>query len=413
MIDVFYGEFGFVSTALNVGLNTCCHNCIYCFANGKKAGRRSALSRIKRLVDADGETGNALGALYRAGYPVSMCNETDILSPNNVREAFAVLSLFSRRNTPVLALTKGGARTDEDELISRLAEKGNSILYVSVTCGDDDTCRRIEPGAFPTSARLDLLRRASRAGVPCICALNPLFKPWMPEDRAVDIMRQCQDAGINMFLIHALRLSAQQRKCGAFDADTLGILKRREQYDYANQVMCTGYIDLKADVYAPGCPFPSTDYFTTQERVFGKRWPVLHDFIKWSAEKQYSAKKRMIFTAKDFESALMAGREELYGMGLDMCHTVLAQSMATFRDNPLMQRKVSISRFLKCLWNDHRFRFFSPRLNLTFQTAINGDGKPWRDMDGNILLVRDGCPHFDGDREVVLDEEEVRDYVRQ
>lgn len=414
MIDVFYGEFTFVPEAINIGLNRCAHACCYCFANGKKGCRESALGRIRKLVDSEpGERADALAQLYHADYPVSMCNETDVLSPNNVREAFAVLRLLDRRNTPVLALTKGGAREDEDELIARLAAKRNSILYVSVTCAEDDVCRKVEPGANPTSARMDLLRRARAAGVPCICALNPLWEEWMPEESAMGIMRQCMDMGISMFLLHALHLSAAQRKAGVLDANGLAVLRSGAQFDYVNRLTFRAIAELGADAYQPGCPFPRTEYFNKQGAIFGKRMPVLHDFIQYASAKQRASHTRVFFRFEEFERALMSGREELYGFNLDFSRTVLSMNMAAFRENPMLQRKVSVSRFLRSLWNDKRYRFFSPSANLGFQMVVCGDGKPLRDEHGDIVLCRDGEPHGADDRTVIVEEKEVFNDVQR
>lgn len=389
MIEFFWGELFYSSAALNINLNTCDHACRYCYAKARRKSRKTNLAKIKKLVD--GEVGGIMQQVYDLGYPVLMSNETDVLSRNNVREALAIIKLFSRRDTPMEILTKGGRREDEDALIKAMAAKRHKLLYVSITTADDETSKKVEPGAPPTSARLDLIRRAKAAGVEVEVGFNPWHEPWMPPDGHRRIIGGLLQTGVRMMFFNRLHLSNWQRD----SQEMLSVMSKNEIEAVANRrrspkaAMILEAHRMGAAAFELACPV-GVDYFRLRREALGKAFPATGEFTAWAMEK-FKAQSRdvekrqpMDFTFTDFTNILFGGdRADLLTLDGRFAEFLILRNFAAYVGNPRNQKIRRFDELARLVWNDARFKEFTPQRSFIFN-PIGEDEK------GDVILRIDG-----------------------
>ena len=203
MITPFYGELLLQPIPLELSLNYCSHKCAYCFANLNKPDRRAAPQSIVNLLAEMDERETVEAQLLRRRYPVMMSNKVDPFAASNWRLSLQILELFAALKIPVAFQTKGGKGIDEAmELI------GPSCFYVTITCADDETCRRIEPGAPLVSERLTMMRMLRERGHHVWVGANPLVRQWIPDVKS--FAKRLADEGVKDVWSEVLHLSSDQ-----------------------------------------------------------------------------------------------------------------------------------------------------------------------------------------------------------
>jgi DNA repair photolyase len=108
---------------------------------------------------------------------VAIGTATDAYQPCEGRYRLTRRCLEALRDadTPVSIVTKSTLILRDRDLLSDLAQGPGATVYFTITTLDPDLWRLIEPGTPPPSKRLDVLRRLSRAGVPCGVFLAPIL----------------------------------------------------------------------------------------------------------------------------------------------------------------------------------------------------------------------------------------------
>ena len=79
-----------------------------------------------------------------------------------------------------------------------------------MTCADDDMSTKVEPGAPPTSERLDWAVHLAEMGYMVILAFNPLVEKWMPQKALENILDVSILAGIRNFYFDSLHLEKKR-----------------------------------------------------------------------------------------------------------------------------------------------------------------------------------------------------------
>lgn len=394
MVSFFWGELLAHPAAINIDLNTCAHACCYCYANARRTARRTNLNAVRRLCS--GEMGGIMGQVWRMGYPVTLCNNTDPLSENNAREALAIVRMINREGRPLYIMTKGGRREDEDELLRLLADNGHAMLYVSISAATDEIAAKTEPGAVPISARLDLLRRAHEMGIGTEVGFNPFYPGWWPEKTHGEMQDRLLGMGLRTWFynkLHLSRFQADDPRCTAvLTADEIKGIRARNAFD---DVFCGAILDALnkgADVYEMGLPSGRTNYFENILKALGKAMPATGEFIvaairKWRAQAvAWEERKPMEFHYEDFERVILEGREDLLDLEGRYAEFFLLRDIAAF-STPRVKRIRTFREFLKEAWNNPRIKCFSPRANVAFGVREEPDA------NGDAVLYIDGERH--------------------
>ena len=207
-MDALVGLFGGHPVPLEYSGVDCSNNCLYCFAKAyscKESDYRKFQSLIRNL-----DSRQSLAAeLFKAGQPVLLSNRSDPFCESNYRETLSVLKLLRQFHNGIYFQTKTGAAIEE--ALEILDGKQNVAWYITVTCADDDMSKKIEPGAPPTSERLDWAKRLAKAGYHVIVAFNPLVEAWMPTKKLDKIIIGLLKAGIEDFYFGALHLEEKRK----------------------------------------------------------------------------------------------------------------------------------------------------------------------------------------------------------
>ena len=152
--------------------------------------KESDYKKFQSLIRNLDKRENLAVELFKAGQPVLLSNRSDPFCEVNRRETMSVLKLLRQFPNGIYFQTKTG--DGMEEALEILDGKQNVAFAISVTCADDNLSKRIEPGAPPTSERLEWVRRIVKKGYHVIFAVNPFVEAWMvapPMDSFVQLCR--------------------------------------------------------------------------------------------------------------------------------------------------------------------------------------------------------------------------------
>jgi len=203
MIVPFYGELLLQPIPLELSLNYCSHKCAYCFANLNKPDRRAAPQSIVNLLAECDERDTLEARLLSERYPILLSNKVDPFSESNWRLTLQILELLAALEIPVAFQTKGGKGLFEAmDLIKR------SCFYFSITAQDDETAKRIEPGAPSISKRFEMMAALRSKGHHVWAGVNPLVREWIPDVNG--FARRLAAEGVRHVFSEVLHLSRDQ-----------------------------------------------------------------------------------------------------------------------------------------------------------------------------------------------------------
>jgi len=207
-MDALVGLFGGHPVPLEYSGVDCSNNCLYCFAKAYSC-KESDYRKFQSLIRNLDKRHNLAAELFKAGQPVLMSNRSDPFCEHNYRETLSVLKLLRQFPNGIYFQTKTGSAMEE--ALEILDGKQNVAWYITVTCADDELSQRIEPGAPPTSERLEWAMRLAKAGYMVIVAFNPLVEKWMPKKALTKILNKLQTAGVHHFYFDSLHLEKKRR----------------------------------------------------------------------------------------------------------------------------------------------------------------------------------------------------------
>lgn len=190
MDDFFYADW-------NMNLyRGCNHGCIYCDS-------RSLCYHLDRF-DTVRPKENALSLLegeLRTKRKPGITTMGAMSDPYNPLEASlhltrGALELMLRYGFGAAFTTKSPLCARDADLLANISRRAPVCARLTITCADDDLCRRIEPHVAPSSQRFAALQQLSEAGVYAGVWLNPVL-PYITdtEENIISILRQTAAAG--------------------------------------------------------------------------------------------------------------------------------------------------------------------------------------------------------------------------
>lgn len=225
MDDFFYADW-------NMNLyRGCNHGCIYCDS-------RSQCYHLDRF-DTVRPKENALSLLegeLRAKRKPGIITMGAMSDPYNPLEASlhltrGALDLMLRYGFGAAFTTKSPLCARDADLLANISRRAPVCARLTITCADDDLCRRIEPHVAPSSQRFAALQQLSEAGVYAGVWLNPVL-PFITdtEENIISILRQTAAAGgkfVVCFFGMTLRSGNREYYFDALQRDFPGI---RDKY---------------------------------------------------------------------------------------------------------------------------------------------------------------------------------------
>ncbi len=161
----------------------CEHGCVYCFARPAHAfvNLSPGLDFETRLFFKQDAAARLREEISRPGYrcsPIALGTNTDPYQPIERRfnVTRSILELLLECAHPVSIVTKSTLVLRDLDLLTELAQRNLTRVYLSVTTLDDDLKRRMEPRTASPRARLATVRALSRAGIP----VGVMYAPVIP-----------------------------------------------------------------------------------------------------------------------------------------------------------------------------------------------------------------------------------------
>lgn len=181
----------------------CSHACSYCFARKTHTYLDfDAGADFDRQVVVKVNAPDVLAAQVRraswAREHVAMGTNTDPYQRAEGKYALmpGIVRALADSGTPLSILTKGTVLARDLPLLRDVAGDVPVGLGVSIALLDRDLQRRLEPGTPSPQARLDLVRKAREAGLPCGVFVAPILPGLTDSEEALDgLFAQIREAG--------------------------------------------------------------------------------------------------------------------------------------------------------------------------------------------------------------------------
>jgi DNA repair photolyase len=198
----------------------CSHGCVYCFArNTHTYLDLDAGADFDSQIVVKVNIGRVLERELRAPRwrrePVAMGTNTDPYqrAEGRYRLMPGIVGALARSGTPFSVLTKGTVLARDLPHLTAAAADVPVSLGVSIALLDRPLQSRLEPGTPSPSARLDLVRRISDAGLDCGVMVAPVLPLLTDSVEALDaLFGQISAAGANGATVLALHLRPGTRE---------------------------------------------------------------------------------------------------------------------------------------------------------------------------------------------------------
>lgn len=124
-----------------------------------------------------------------------------------------IITALARSGTPLSILTKGTVLARDLPLLQDVARDVPVGLAVSIALLDEELQHRLEPGTPSPRARLELVRKAREAGLPCSVLVAPVLPYLTDSPEALDaLFARLADAGASSVTAFALHLRPGARE---------------------------------------------------------------------------------------------------------------------------------------------------------------------------------------------------------
>ena len=190
----------------------CEHGCIYCYARPAHAwmGLSPGLDFESKLFFKPEAAKLLERELSKPGYlpdPIHIGGNTDPYQPieKTLRITRSVLEVLDRFNHPCSIITKNAHITRDADVLGRMAGRGLTRAFVSVTTLDRKLARAMEPRAATPDKRLESIRRLADAGVPVGVGVAPMI-PGLNDHEMEAILEAAAGAGATSAMFITLRL---------------------------------------------------------------------------------------------------------------------------------------------------------------------------------------------------------------
>ena len=227
MDDFFYADW-------NMNLyRGCCHGCIYCDS-------RSVCYQIDNF-DSVRPKENALTLLEdellskRKTGVITMGSMSDVYNPLEKKLCLTqnALELIRKHRFGAAYTTKSALCARDAALLAEIARHAPVCARMTVTCADDDLCRKIEPHVSVSSERFSAIRTLADHGIYTGVWLNPVL-PYLTdnEDNIRRIVQMTADAGgrfVVCFFAMTLRTGNREYYFNALDKTFPGV---RQMYTH-------------------------------------------------------------------------------------------------------------------------------------------------------------------------------------
>lgn len=229
----------------------CSHACTYCFARKTHTyldfdAGRDFDTQVVVKINAPEVLAAQLRRPSWAREHVAMGTNTDPYqrAEGRYRLMPGIIGALAGSGTPFSILTKGTVLGRDLPLLSSVAADVPVGLGVSIALLDRELQRRLEPGTPSPQARLELVRRARDAGLPCGVMVAPVL-PWLTDsdeslDRLLAAIADAGATGVTLLPLH-LRPGAREWFGQWLTAEYPELLPRYRELYARGSYVCSEY----------------------------------------------------------------------------------------------------------------------------------------------------------------------------
>jgi DNA repair photolyase len=190
----------------------CEHGCVYCYARPSHAyvGLSPGLDFETKIYFKQGAVKLLEAELAKPGYvprTIMLGANTDPYQPaeRRLRVTRGVLEVMARTRHPVCIVTKGALVLRDLDLLADLARDRLTQVTISLPTLRDDLKRTLEPRAASPRARLAIIEKLARAGVPVGVLVAPII-PILTDPEMEAVLEAVAAAGASAAMYVLLRL---------------------------------------------------------------------------------------------------------------------------------------------------------------------------------------------------------------
>ena len=278
MEDFFYADWN-----MNI-YRGCSHGCIYCDS-------RSVCYQIERFNNVRPKE-NALELLRseltgkRSTGVITMGSMSDPYNPleKELHLTRSALEIIRCHSFGAAFTTKSALCARDADLLADISRYAPVCARLTVTCADDNLCRRVEPRVSATSERFQAMRTLADNGIYTGTWLNPLL-PYITDtkDSIRRIVQMTADAGgrfVVCFFGMTLRTGNREYFFSALERDFPGV---RDKYlrDYGNAYELTVPDAARlCDIFRDECTKRGVNWrFSDINKEMFARMPVQTSFL--------------------------------------------------------------------------------------------------------------------------------------
>jgi DNA repair photolyase len=118
------------------------------------------------------------------------------------------LAVCLEHRNPVCVITKGALIRRDVDLLSKLAQRASVHVSISIPFANDETGRKVEPGASAPAKRFETMRILSDAGIETGIGIAPLI-PGLNDSDIPELLERARAAGATSAFLTPVRLSGE------------------------------------------------------------------------------------------------------------------------------------------------------------------------------------------------------------
>ena len=179
----------------------CEHGCIYCYARPthEYLGFSAGLDFESKIVvkeDAPELLRKELSSPNWVPKPVAISGVTDAYQPieRKLRLTRRCLEVFLEFNNPATICTKNALVTRDIDILSQMARRNLTAVFLSITTLDPGLSRLMEPRTAAPRRRLEAIEKLTAAGIPAGVLVSPVI-PALTDHEMPAILEAAASAG--------------------------------------------------------------------------------------------------------------------------------------------------------------------------------------------------------------------------
>ena len=175
----------------------CNHGCIYCYARSSYYEKTDNFDNVRAKENALQTIRNDLRRKAKPGV-VLTGGVSDPYNPEEAEHKLTrnALELINAFNFGICVITKSNLITRDTDVLSDIKAHSPTSVNFSITCSDDNTCRKIEPLVSNTSSRFKAIEHLAKNGITAGVLIDPVI-PYITDikDNVQELVKKAKYYG--------------------------------------------------------------------------------------------------------------------------------------------------------------------------------------------------------------------------